>query len=70
MLCHDAYAQDYKYGVMYYKNNNSIGLRRKFGNKGQCFSFGGAKCRLDEAALRGFAKDCQKKPHHGEKMKL
>ena len=37
---------------MYYKNFNKIGIRRRFGGKEQCFSFGGTTCFLGEQALK------------------
>ncbi len=30
---------------MYYKKQHRVGIRRKFGNKAQVFSFGGAQAR-------------------------
>ena len=36
---------------MYYKRFNAIGVRRRFGGKEQCFSFGGTTCFLDKQAL-------------------
>lgn len=50
---------------MYYKNNNSIGIRRKFGQKEQCFSFGGKKCSMTETQLRGFGDDAMRKIDQG-----
>ena len=44
-----------RYGVMYYKKDNSVAVRRRFGAREQCMSFGGKTCRLDERALREFA---------------
>jgi len=43
------------YSIMYYKNNNLIGVRRKFGGKEQAFSFGGKRCELSEEQLREYA---------------
>ena len=43
------------YSIMYYKNSNIIGVRRKRGGKEQAFSFGGTKCKLSEEHLRGYA---------------
>ena len=37
---------------MYYKTNHMIGIRRMFGGKEQCFSFGGTTCFLGEQALK------------------
>ena len=44
-----------KYLAMWYKNANSIGIRRKFGDGKQCFSFGGKRCGLSRDVLEGFA---------------
>ena len=38
---------------MYYKNSFNIGIRRKFGDKAQCFSFGGKRCGLSREVLWG-----------------
>ena len=50
---------------MYYKNNNSIGVRKKEGpwpNAGQqVFSFGGKRCFFSERVLRNFGVDALKK---------
>ena len=40
------------WGVMWYKNNTSIGIRQKFEPFKQIFSFGGARVEKDEAAMR------------------
>ena len=40
---------------MYYKASNTIGVRRKQGEKDQAFSFGGKRCRLSEEVLREYA---------------
>ena len=40
---------------MFYKNSSCIGIRQKFGEKKQVFSFGGKKASLSENALRGWA---------------
>ena len=37
---------------MYYKNSESIGIKRAFGSKKQVFSFGGKRTKLSEAVLR------------------
>ena len=39
---------------MWYKNSSNVGIRRKFGDKKQCFSFGGARCGLGKEALTHF----------------
>ena len=49
------HAQDYKskkYAVLWYKNSNSVGIRRKFGDKKQIFNFGGMTNPKNEMALR------------------
>ena len=43
------------YSIMYYKNSNLIGVRRKHGGKEQAFSFGGLKCNHSEEQLREYA---------------
>ena len=43
------------YSIMYYKNSNNIGARRRHGRKEQAFSFGGRKCQLSEEQLREYA---------------
>ena len=40
-----------KYLPMYYKNNNSIGIRRGYGLRNQVFAFAGAKCELGKPQL-------------------
>ena len=60
--------QDYVsnlYNVLFYKKSNILGIRREFGCKEQCFSFGGSS-GLSEAVLRGFADDAMKKLDDGE----
>ena len=54
-----------RYGILYYKNSNSIGMRRKFGGGEQCFSFGGKRCGLTEEVLRSFASDALQKLENG-----
>ena len=39
---------------MYYKKSNSIGVREKFDEKRQVFSYGGKKTSLREDGLRGW----------------
>jgi len=55
-----------KYCVNYYKNSNSIGIKRKPPKKGQAFSFGGRRCTLNESSLRGFGDDVMKKLDAGQ----
>ncbi len=54
---------------MYYKNNNSIGVRKKEGpwpkSGQQVFSFGGKRCSFSEQALRNFGLDALKKLDDG-----
>jgi hypothetical protein len=57
-----ATSKDWQY--MYYKNNNSIGIRRKFGSKNQVFSFVGKG--LEHAQLIKLAKLCLVKLLSGE----
>lgn len=58
-----------RYSVMYYKNNNSIGIREKFGDKRQILSFGGAKIALKEDGLRGWADQVLGKLDEGQSIK-
>ena len=46
-------ASQKSYGLMFYKNSHSIGVRAKFGKKNQVFSFGGtsAKAKSKEQML-------------------
>jgi hypothetical protein len=45
-----------RYQAMFYKNSNSIGIRRKFdAKKTQVISFGGKKCKMTEVLLRKLA---------------
>ena len=46
----EPYSSD-KYQKMWYKNSNSVGIRRKFGDKKQIFSFGGLKCGKSREVL-------------------
>jgi len=41
-----------RYCVMYYKKNNSIGIRQKYGGKQQVFSFGGVKAIKGKADMQ------------------
>ena len=54
---------------MWYKNFSSIGIRRKFGDGKQCFSFGGKKCGLGKDALMNFGYMVLKKLDAGQKEK-
>jgi hypothetical protein len=45
------------YQVMYYKNGHAVGIRRKYAQKNQVFSFGGKKCNLDKEALTQIGHD-------------
>ena len=50
---------------MYYKNNNLIGVRRKFDGKEQAFSFGGRRCELSEGQLREYGDQALEKLDSG-----
>ena len=52
-------------GVMYYKNNNSIGIRSKGDHKPPVISFGGKRCGLGEDELRAIADGCLEKLDDG-----
>ncbi len=54
------------YSVLYYKASCSIGIRRKFGNKAQCFSFGGKRCGKNEEELRRLGEACLARLAAGE----
>jgi len=58
-------ASDSKYSVMYYKRDNVCALRRKFGGKEQCISFGGKSNRLSEKSLRELAAEAVAKLDKG-----
>jgi hypothetical protein len=55
------------FALMYYKNKKAIGIRRfESGSKKQIISFGGQKCKLEEAALRDIGKTALEKLQSGE----
>jgi hypothetical protein len=54
-----------RFSIMYYKNNNSIGLREKFDPKQQVFSFGGMKCEKTQAQLRAIGELTQARLDEG-----
>ncbi len=54
------------YSVLYYKASCCIGIRRKFGNKAQCFSFGGKRCGKNEEELRRLGEACLARLAAGE----
>ena len=67
--CMNAPAQAYssaRYQPLYYKKDNKLGLRRKFGDKAQFCSFGGKACGKDEAGLRHIGDGCLEKLDAGE----
>ena len=45
------------YGIMWYKSSTSIGIRAKFGAKGQVLSFGGTRCTKSKHTMKTFAKE-------------
>jgi hypothetical protein len=49
------------YQVLWYKNASNVGIRRKFGNKEQIFSFGGKRSGLTEEKGRSFGDAALKK---------
>ena len=53
--------QSARYGVMWYINGQNIGIRRKFGGKEQCITFGGKRCGKSEEICRSFADEALKK---------
>ena len=50
-----------EHAVLFYKNNNRIGIREKSGMKKQIFSFGGVECKLNEQELRDIGVEACKK---------
>jgi hypothetical protein len=46
-----------RYAILYYKNDNTIGIRAKFGAKNQLFSFGGKRSGKSQEQLREIAKE-------------
>ena len=58
-----------KYGKLYYKNSNIIGIRRKFGDCHQVFSFGGKRSCAGEGVLRAFGEDVLRKLGAGQSEK-
>ena len=57
MVMRDPYIEEFagsRYGIMYYKKSQSIGVRQKFGEKRQILSFGGKKSGLSERSLRSW----------------
>ena len=47
--------------MLWYKLTNMVGIRRKFGDKKQIFSFGGRRSGLTEEKGRSFGDDALKK---------
>ena len=58
---------DSNYSVMYYKRDNVCALRRKWGKKEQCISFGGKAIRMTEKDLRVLADEALAKLAKGKK---
>ena len=58
---------DSNYSVMYYKRDNVCALRRKWGKKEQCISFGGKASRMTEKDLRVLADEAKAKLAKGKK---
>ncbi len=55
-----------KYSKMWYKNSWTVGIRRKFGDCKQIWSFGGKRSNLSKEALYdNFGEDCLKKLDYG-----
>ena len=55
-----------KFGIMYYKAHNLIGVRQKFGEKRQVFAFGGKRCGKDQTALVAIGQEVVAKLEAGE----
>jgi len=54
-----------RYSVLYYKNNKTIGLRRKFDKRDTALSFGRNES-LSEESLRKVADECLRKLNGGD----
>ncbi len=50
-----------KYNKMWYKNSHTVGIRRKFDDKTQIWSFGGKKCGKGKEELLELGVQCMKK---------
>ena len=50
-----------RYQVLWYKNASTVGIRRKFDEKEQIFSFGGRRSGLTEEKGRSFGDDALQK---------
>ena len=50
-----------KWNVMWYKNGQNIGIKRKWGTKAQVITFGGKRCGLSEEIQRSFADEALRK---------
>ncbi len=57
------------YGQMWYKNFFSVGIRRKFGDKKQIWSFGGRKPGKGKDSLVQLGVECLKKLDGGMEEK-
>lgn len=55
-----------KYHVMWYKNSNSYGIRRKFGNHGQAFCVGNKSCQKTKEQLLVISNEAIKKIENAE----
>ena len=58
-----------EYDLLYYKNNNSVGVRQKYLGKRQLFSWGGKNCNKDREELMAIGKHVIDKLKKGEKAK-
>ena len=58
--------EEKSYEVLYYKNSNCVGLRRKYGAKNQVFSFGGVNATKTKAQMREIGADIAKRIATGE----
>ena len=46
---------------MWYKHDNNVGMRRKFDDKKQIFSFGGKRTSFSQEGLMQLGYECSKK---------
>ena len=57
------------YGIEYYKSGKAIGIKAKFGQKGQILQFGGKSCTKTENQLRGIGTTIVADLHAGMSVK-
>ncbi len=50
-----------RYQKMWYKNTHTVGIRQKFGDKKQIWSFGGKRCGKEKESLLQLGVVCMRK---------